>query len=502
MDALATLGITLSELRCSFDANSTVRKAFGRLVLTAHPDKGGDADRFIAIRAAFEQLSSKGVIESLLAGNALGAASNSSASTKPSTSYYTTDARILAATRPKSPYNMCTAPSAKAVCSKCSTSIAMGAVRVGSLIKETQKHGRWSHLCCTRVPAKIHDMYSWMLQDGDEPNVDPLIVKEMLLSDDAALEAISGFKELSGEHQNAVAEHFAQVSNWAVVGVAALKTASSSASVGDKRTVDGVGVAASKTPAKPVSAKAPAKPVPVKAPVKASPAKAPVKAAPAKSVSVNVPIKPVPVKPAPAKAAPVKAHTKAAPAKAPLKTAPTKAPTKAPLKVAPIKPPATTLAIAEKKVVCLPMPGEDNVNPGQLSGRVLVLTGTFAFTGTTVAKGDLNAGKGGVEAFVSLHGGNVTSAVSGRTSILLIGDQPGMKKVTQAKARGISSIRLETLIEGLRHNKLSESLESAEPIELAIEDYSVGFHGNGLAKRIKHSHGAGDKPDSAVKAIA
>eukprot|EP00966_Prymnesium_polylepis_P088354 2044697-Prymnesium_polylepis.1 len=121
------------------------------------------------------------------------------------------------------------------------------------------------------------------------------------------------------------------------------------------------------------------------------------------------------------------------------------------------------------------MPGEDNVNPCQLAGKVLVLTGTFAFAGTTQAKGDLNAGKGGVEAFICLHGGTVTSAVSGRTSILLVGDQPGMKKVTEAERRGVVSVRLETLIQGLRNNKLSESLEAAEPLELATEDYSTGF---------------------------
>jgi hypothetical protein len=56
----------------------------------------------------------------------------------------------------------------------------------------------------------------------------------------------------------------------------------------------------------------------------------------------------------------------------------------------------------------------------------------------------LNLGKDRAEALVASFGGRVTSAVSGRTTHLLVGAEPGAKKVGAAAAGGAKLLDLKT----------------------------------------------------------
>jgi hypothetical protein len=79
---------------------------------------------------------------------------------------------------------------------------------------------------------------------------------------------------------------------------------------------------------------------------------------------------------------------------------------------------------------------------------------------------------------VKSFGGRVTGSLSKKTDYLLVGEEPGLSKVTKARALpNCELIKLETLVEGLRSGQVKE-LVAATPVE--IDDFSRGFQGNSL----------------------
>ena len=122
-----------------------------------------------------------------------------------------------------------------------------------------------------------------------------------------------------------------------------------------------------------------------------------------------------------------------------------------------------------------PKPGVDGPEDC-LAGQTFVLTGLFPEVG---GGSGLDVGKERTKALISSFGGRVTGSVSGKTTVLLVGKEPGMSKVS--KARGLPSCRLMGLRDvdaAIRAGGIEEV--KAEPV--LIESFSGGWRGNGLAK--------------------
>ena len=83
----------------------------------------------------------------------------------------------------------------------------------------------------------------------------------------------------------------------------------------------------------------------------------------------------------------------------------------------------------------------------------------------------LNLGKDKMKAMIASFGGTVTSAISGKTNILVVGKEPGQSKVTQAHERKIPRVDLMALNERI-YGRL-ETLEAAEPA--VITGFSGGY---------------------------
>ena len=94
-----------------------------------------------------------------------------------------------------------------------------------------------------------------------------------------------------------------------------------------------------------------------------------------------------------------------------------------------------------------------------------------------------------VEAF----GGRVTSSISGKTDILLVGKEPGYAKVSQAQSRGgIALLSLEDVRVSLIKGSVADAVRLRRSSPVEIEDFSAGFRGNGAGSRLGHKQaGAG-----------
>ena len=128
--------------------------------------------------------------------------------------------------------------------------------------------------------------------------------------------------------------------------------------------------------------------------------------------------------------------------------------------------------VAETKII--PKPVEDAPSDA-LEGKTIVLTGRFPEVGGGFG---LQQGKAGTKEMIESFGGRVTSAVSGKTDILLVGESPGFKQVTKAREADIPLITLGELVEeGIMEGNLSHLESSALSSPLQIQNFSPGFMG-------------------------
>ena len=110
------------------------------------------------------------------------------------------------------------------------------------------------------------------------------------------------------------------------------------------------------------------------------------------------------------------------------------------------------------------------------------MTGIFPELG---GGGGLNLGKGKLKALIVSFGGRVTSSVSGKTNILVVGKNPGYSKVSKARRQpNCKLMSLKDLTEYFEGDQ--KKIESVKP--MLIENFSAGygshgnnFLGNGLA---------------------
>ena len=101
------------------------------------------------------------------------------------------------------------------------------------------------------------------------------------------------------------------------------------------------------------------------------------------------------------------------------------------------------------------------------------MTGVFPEIGGGTG---LNLGKDRLKKMLENFGAKVTGSVSGRTNILIVGEQPGRSKVDKARASdrcqlmGVADLKL--AVEG------KQELTAIE--EAKIENFSSGYYGNAI----------------------
>ncbi|KAJ1459581.1 hypothetical protein M885DRAFT_510713 [Pelagophyceae sp. CCMP2097] len=127
-----------------------------------------------------------------------------------------------------------------------------------------------------------------------------------------------------------------------------------------------------------------------------------------------------------------------------------------------------------REAFIIPVPGKGGAPHGSLAGQTVVLTGVFPALGG--GKG-LTLGKKKAQAMIESFGGRVTGSVSGKTTLLVVGKDPGASKVGQAREKNIQLINIKDLKEALEIG----SLEGFAGKPLVIAGFSKGYRGNGLA---------------------
>ena len=199
---------------------SLIKKSYFRVVLRAHPDKGGDPAAFRRVQAAFEVV--RDLYDSGRVGSFVNSLNDSTASSfgesesrfagqpVPSWDYY-----CAAAEQPVPTYRVERARSNRSSC--CQTgnakscldaSIAQGEVRIGSLDSEAGTYGRWIHLRCWRVPSKV-----WLGLPDPATCKDAARFEAALVAMSAVI--ICGVGELPAAERRAVAHLCMNKDNWA-----------------------------------------------------------------------------------------------------------------------------------------------------------------------------------------------------------------------------------------------------------------------------------------------
>ena len=131
-----------------------------------------------------------------------------------------------------------------------------------------------------------------------------------------------------------------------------------------------------------------------------------------------------------------------------------------------------------KQAFSVPVPGEDGAIPNVLAGQTCVLTGVFPEVGGGIG---LQLGKGRMKALIEQFGGRVTGSVSGRTTMLIVGQQPGFSKVSKARARPeCELIKLDGLVSVIRGERSIGGSSSTAPLEIT-GGFSSGYRMNSVA---------------------
>jgi len=171
----------------------------------------------------------------------------------------------------------------------------------------------------------------------------------------------------------------------------------------------------------------------------------------------------------------------------------------------------------QKQAFVMPVPGRNGVLRDLLQRKTVVLTGVFpevgGGAGTSMVRffemaetiwcanvrrilynsvlttslvsstckylpSGLNLGKAKVRSMVESFGGRVTSAISGKTDILLVGKEPGYSKVSEARRRGLPMVSLHDMKRGLEGNCVGKV---AKETHLLVPKFSSGYRGNSKA---------------------
>mmetsp|Transcript_26596 Transcript_26596/g.63767 ORF Transcript_26596/g.63767 Transcript_26596/m.63767 type:complete len:120 (+) Transcript_26596:156-515(+) len=88
------------------------------------------------------------------------------------------------------------------------------------------------------------------------------------------------------------------------------------------------------------------------------------------------------------------------------------------------------------------MPGVDGAIKDRLEDKRFVATGIFPELGGGFG---LKVGRDRLKEMIESFGGKVTTGISGRTNFVIVGDEPGAKRLEEAKSKGIPAIERTTL---------------------------------------------------------
>lgn len=129
-----------------------------------------------------------------------------------------------------------------------------------------------------------------------------------------------------------------------------------------------------------------------------------------------------------------------------------------------------------KFIVPVPGAADVTVDGDYMEGETVVLTGVFPEIG---GGSGLNLGKDKAKKMIEGFGGKVTSSISGKTTILLVGEQPGLSKVGKARASGkVTLMSTRQFLEEVQ-GKSDRTHTIMYPPE--ISSFSAGYKGNGFA---------------------
>ena len=416
---LASLGLTAADFSTTGadpDAGfGVVKRAYFKLALSSHPDKGGDPSVFRAVQEAWESVREaheSGQIAGAWAayceggGAASAPARGARVGVVPSYSWFT-----AAAAEAVPPYIVEHARSSRSSCTQKSATfcahldplIEKGEVRCGSLDPESGGYGRFMHLRCWRVPATV-----WL--GLPTAGADTTVVETAL----AAMESVTliGFPTLDVTGKAAFVAHVTDSTNWARLSGKA-KAANDAADAAASGEISGA-ASASTVPKK------------VKGKSKDS------KAAAVEQAVVDV----------------VMSSPKSGAA------------------LVPVLARATT-GIGS---FLLPRPGVNGAVAGALSGKTFVLTGVFPEVGGGLG---LDLGKARVRECVESFGGRVTGSVSGATTHLIVGQAPGASKVRSARSKGVAMLD----VQGLKvRNRARAQSRGSLPRVASLPSSKIAFH--------------------------
>ena len=327
-----------------------------------------------------------------------------------------------------------------------STVIEKGMIRIGSIDEQSGTYGRWCHLECWRVPTKI-----WLAMPEEHEVQDPKTFEKCLRSLNEIL--FTGMQELSREDIDLLVAHVMNRDNWAQTQ--------------KKKLASGAETPSKKNKKAPVKKE---KPAPSKkrkgAPVKKE--EPPHSSSKEASSSGCYVLGSSPKKGSTgSELVPVEKKTKKGKGKAVVvKKVRTYFFSSSDFL-------ATDFSLQKKFE--MPRPGVGKARAGCLDGLTCVLTGVFPEVGGGAG---LSLGKARVKGMVESFGGRVTSAVSGKTDVLIVGKEPGMSKVSKGRSQQkCTLVNLEDFANGIREDTVGSMLENAhsKPVMIGEDEFSKGY---------------------------
>ncbi|CAN0159740.1 unnamed protein product [Ectocarpus fasciculatus] len=462
---------------------TAIKKAYFKKILVVHPDKGGDAAEFRDVNSSWElirKLYEDRKVSSFVTAaesttqdrydydysNGGGGSGGAARSASPSTTHMPWQYYYDAAEAEVPPYKVELARSGRSKCTQRTMSarrcfdegplIGKGEIRIGSLDAQSGSYGRWVHLKCWRVPSRI-----WMglaRADGGDGGG----TLEMCVAALAGMNEVqfTGFNDLSQHDQRQVAAHAMDKSNWASlqgrrrVRAADLGTASSSSSGRGSSSSTGAGGASSGGGGGGGGSGS-----------SRSHAAGASYATGSSSCSASH---------YSAGGSGYSTYGAAAPAAAAAAAPP---PSGSALSLFEPEESVVAPSAARRGFYVVPRPGVNGARADFLKGKTIVMTGVFPEIGGGAG---LNKGKDRLRSMCESFGARVTSSISGKTDMLIVGKEPGASKVGKAsaspKCQLVSLADLTMSIQG------EQQLESAAAPE--IESFSEGYYGNGLHMRL------------------
>lgn len=131
--------------------------------------------------------------------------------------------------------------------------------------------------------------------------------------------------------------------------------------------------------------------------------------------------------------------------------------------------PNLSLVVAKKERAKFVIPVPKSNDKQLLKGKTFVITGVFPEIGGGEG---LQLGKERTKKMITSFGGKVTSSVSGKTDVLVVGKEPGFNKVTQARKNSTRLLSLHDMKVGLEQGSL-EDINTSRP--MMIDDFSKGY---------------------------